>query len=183
MPDLAKMTKLDIAEGRHLPDDWGRCDVSRYDLGGSDHVGINFNYVTENVFCGSVPVSRADFDLIKAEGFGAILDLCGDNKKEAAMAEERGIAYLHEFVHDTHTPKQDQFKRIVEFIETEQKKHPVYVHCHAGRGRAPTSICSWLISKGHSTEQALEKIEKARGILIINDRQVLGLTTFEKSIR
>lgn len=183
MPDLSKMTKLDIAEGRHLPPDWGRCDVGRYALGPQTHVGIDFNYVTGNVFCGSVPVTEADMDLIKSEGFGAILDLCGDNGREEAMCLARNITYLHEFVHDTHTPKQDQFKRIVEFIETEQKKHPVYVHCHAGRGRAPTSICSWLISKGHSTEEALEKIEKARGILIINDRQVLGLTTFEKSIR
>jgi len=182
--EMAGMTKLDIAEGRHLPQHHGRYDVTKFYLG-LNEARINFDLIEGNVFCGSVPITEADMDLIKKRGFGAILDLCGDNSNEGEMAKARGIAYLHEFVFDTYSPKQDQFKRIADYIEAEQKKHKVYVHCHAGRGRAPTSIIAWLISRGKDVMPALNlvHIKRKSETLFVSERQLFGLKTFAQSIR
>lgn len=178
------MTKLDIAEGRHLPPHHGRYDVTKFYIG-LNEARINFDLIEKNVFCGSVPITEADMDLIKKRGFGAILDLCGDNSNEGKMAKARGITYLHEFVFDTYSPRQDQFKRIADFIEEQSRVHPVYVHCHAGRGRAPTSVVAWLVSRGRDVIAALDLVHDKRKseTLFVSERQILGLKTFALTIR
>lgn len=46
------------------------------------------------------------------------------------------------------------FKKVMDFHF--DKGHRIYVHCHAGAYRSPTFTIFWLISRGHTHEEACE---------------------------
>lgn len=180
-----KYTELEIAEGKHLGQPMrGSCPIEKwYPHARHSDVHINFDKITDFVWVGSVPITLADMDLIKKEGFQAILDLCGDQSQESQWASRRDIKFLHEFVHDGYSPTQAQFKRIVSWIaEQTRAAKMVYIHCHAGAGRAPTVAAAYLIAAhGETVENALAILRARRRCHIVSQRQILGLNTFHAS--
>lgn len=187
MEELQGMSPLAFAEGRHLDDDHGRYDVSRWYKNAPHEVTINFDKVSKGIYIGSVPVTKADVEKIASLGVAAILDLCGDSHGEGLHAKANGIEYLHEFVHDGYSPTQVQFDRISKWIEAHVKGgRTVYVHCHAGRGRAPTAVACYLVRfKDMETFHAVRILAEKRKheSLLVSDKQKLGLRVFENSIK
>jgi protein-tyrosine phosphatase len=182
---MENMTPLHVAEGKHLPDHHGRYPLGNMYLRNPDELTINHDKITASVHVGSVPKTQADIKRISALGFGAILDLCGDSTHEKAWAEAQGIDFLHEFVHDGYSPTQEQFRSIVDWIHAHAVAgRKVYVHCHAGAGRAPTAVTAYLIYASKlSTDEALGVLKEKRRYHIVSSYQKLGLRTFEQYIR
>lgn len=76
-------------------------------------------------------------------------------------------------VADNEAPTFEQVEKLVEFIDTENKKNnPVAIHCQGGRGRTGTLIASYLISKGDSFEEAMNKIDEKQLNAIKKDFQL-----------
>ena len=178
------ISPLEIAEGKHLGVEATRYPVGLWYKGREKEVTINYDEVIPEITVGSVPVTKVDMNLIKKEGFGALLDLCTDQENEARWAKERGIEFLSEYVHDGHTPTQAQYHRITEWIDEQIRAgRKVYIHCHAGAGRAPTVTTAYLVRyRGMTTDEALEVLREKRRHHIVSRYQVLGLRTFENTL-
>lgn len=65
---------------------------------------------------------------------------------------------------DTRAPTLAQLRAGVEFIEQEQRQHPVYVHCAIGHGRSACFVLAWLLHTGRAitVESGLEQLRRLR---------------------
>lgn len=71
--------------------------------------------------------------------------------------------YLRLLVSDDDPVPADDLQRGVEFIHRQiENGGKVYVHCGAGVGRAPTMAAAYLVSRGDTPQQALDRIRQAR---------------------
>ncbi len=182
---MSRYTELELAEGRHLPEGHGRFgkEAMAYYRKDQSYLHVNHDEILPLLHIGSVPSTRADFDHIRREGFDAVLDLCGDNDEEGEELRSRGMLFKRVRVHDTYSPTQDQFDEITKFLDgCAKSKAKVYVHCHAGAGRAPTAVLSWLIFSGHSVEEAVELVRRKRRVYFVSDRQMLGIRTLSNRL-
>ncbi len=69
----------------------------------------------------------------------------------------------------------------IEFIDSAIRDGGrVYIHCSAGVGRAPSMAAAYLISRGCSAEDALDRIRKVRPFIRPTPIQIQALEQFEK---
>lgn len=59
----------------------------------------------------------------------------------------------------------------------------VYIHCAGGIGRAPTMAAAYFISQGHTLDEAIALIKKARPFISITPIQLEQLKKFERANR
>lgn len=124
---------------------------------------LNFDYMSPLLIVGSVPVFEEDVKQMELLGVDAVVDMCLDNEHEGKMLAQSEIEHFPEFVPDTKPPSQDQLDRVTAWIDGFIKKgKKVYIHCHAGRGRAPTVACAYLITQGKSPQEAFDHVYKHR---------------------
>jgi protein-tyrosine phosphatase len=87
-------------------------------------------------------------------------------------------------VPDFYPPTIEQLREGVAFIEQAHADQlPVYIHCHAGIGRAPLTTAAFLIAKGLNSDQALAAIRRVRPIIDLNQRQLERLREWEQAHR
>jgi rhodanese-related sulfurtransferase len=124
---------------------------------------LNYDKILDRLFVGSLPVFDDDARQIAALGVSGVVDMCRDNEHEDALLAEYKIAHYPEFVPDTKAPSQDQLDRLTAWIDSYLKDgKKVYIHCHAGRGRAPTIACAYLITQGYAPMEAFDYLYKRR---------------------
>jgi len=147
-------------------------------------ITVNHDEVTHQIHVGGVPITDEDFAYLKEQGFEAILDLCADNPDEAKMAERVGMESYSTFVRDGFSPEQDQFDEAVGTLRRwAGQGRKIYVHCHAGAGRAPTMVAAYLISIGFPMERALALLKIKRRFHIVSEHQRQGLREFEARVK
>ena len=165
---------------------WGRMMVQEDARVCADRVTVDvIDEIVPLVHIGRVPVHSLDMDYLKGRGFGAILDLCLDSPLEGDMAKGRGISYHGEYVVDGTSPTEAQFVRVTEWMKEQAlKKKKIYVHCHAGLGRAPTVVIAYLILAGLPLFTAVGLVRKNRKSrqLEISMHQVDGITEFAQHV-
>jgi atypical dual specificity phosphatase len=145
---------------------------------------LDYTQMSPRIYVGSVPITDADMDFLKREGFTCIIDLCRDNEHEPAMAEERGIEYKVCFAHDQHAHTVEQLKAITKFIsERDKRGEKLYIHCHAGLGRSPTVMIAYFISLGIPLNVALHDVEYKRKTNFINGEHREKLRQFEAVVK
>ena len=73
----------------------------------------------------------------------------------------------------------------LKFIEDQiDRKHKVYVHCKAGKGRSATVVICYFIKHCNMTlEQAIKYIKEKRSIININPEQKEAIRQFEFNLR
>ncbi|MFW5746230.1 MAG: protein-tyrosine phosphatase family protein [Nanoarchaeota archaeon] len=77
-----------------------------------------------------------------------------------------GIRTLHLPTRDRKSPTIQDLERGVRFIAEEvESGGKVYVHCRQGRGRGPTMMLAYLISKGYDLDQGMHIIRKTRNFI------------------
>ena len=127
------------------------------------HGKINYDKIADRLFVGSLPVFDDDARAMAALGISAVVDMCRDNEHEDEMLAGYKIAHYPEFVPDTKAPSQEQLERLTDWIGSYiQDGKKVYIHCHAGRGRAPTVACAYLITQGHTPQTAFDIVYSKR---------------------
>ena len=102
---------------------------------------------------------KEDLQNLTQAGIKSIVCLLEDNSN-IQNYNEAGFKSLWLPVADDKAPSLEQVKKLVEFIdEQNQINNPVAIHCQGGKGRTGTLIASYLIAKGASFEDAMNKIE------------------------
>jgi atypical dual specificity phosphatase len=110
---------------------------------------------------------QQDLDWLRKTGIQAILSLI---ETEAWLEEyrEAGFKTYHIPIDDYHAPTIEQIHKSIEIISKDQ---PIYIHCHAGLGRAGTIAAAWLIHSGTPPIDAIRIVRQLRpGAVEVDDQ-------------
>jgi predicted protein tyrosine phosphatase len=139
---------------------------------------LQFCQVTPQLYVGS-QFNRLGKRMLERQGFNSSVNMRIEHD-DAAL----GLAldqYLYLPTIDDDAPTIEHLTKGVEFIHASiHSGGKVYIHCGAGVGRAPTMAAAYLISRGHTLDEALALIRKVRPFITITTPQMAQLQHFEK---
>lgn len=146
-----------------------------------EHVKINHNQITENLYIGTNQCCRQHFekDLI-SEGVEADISLEGEK-----LDHPWGIKYfLWLPTADKTAPTMHALALGTQKIAyCDANNIKVYIHCKNGHGRAPTLVAAYFISQGLKVKDAVEKIRKKRREIHLEPVQKATLELFAKNYK
>ncbi len=142
----------------------------------------NFSWLVESKLAGCArPESEAELDGLRSEGVKAIISLTGTPLYPEPV-NRLGFAYLHS--HISGAPSLVQLDEIIQFIEEQNaQSKPVVVHCAEGMGRTGTILAAYLVRKGMSADDAINKVREKRPGSIQNLEQENAIRMFERTLR
>lgn len=141
--------------------------------------GLNISPVTPMLFVGG-QFSARQWPAIHQLGVRAVLSLQAE--RADPFIEPFPIRSLRLLVPDFHPPTLNQLDEGVHFIaQAISDRLPVFVHCHAGVGRAPLMTAAYLMARyGIGSRAALTRLHLARPIIRPNRRQLQRLHEYEQ---
>lgn len=125
-------------------------------------VAMNFSWLEQGRIAGCRgPRSENDLSFLLSVGIQALVRLAHEEETGifTTDVESTGIEDCYEPVADWTPPSQNQIERIISFIHNAiEKGQPVAVSCGAGCGRTGTVLACYLVSAGHSAEEAIQQL-------------------------
>ena len=139
----------------------------------------DFYWIIKNVIAGMSHPGQDPEVLrqIKDMGVGSIVSLT-ESAPSPDLLRRYGLRFLHLPVTDFMAPRQNQIDRFIEFCE-ERDDHAIVVHCLAGRGRTGTMLGCFLVRRGLSARESIEKVRTARPGAIESFEQETAVYEFE----
>ncbi len=120
-------------------------------------------WVTPQLATGPAPMSYDHLEYLKAEGIGAIMNLCAEYCDLHSIESHKGFEVYYLPVEDEEAPQlkalEDALSWLDEAIYLGKK---VYVHCRHGIGRTGTVISAYLLRRGLGSKLVKEKIKGMR---------------------
>lgn len=146
------------------------------------YFGLNVSPVEPLLFVGG-QFRPEQWPLLHALGVRAVLSLQAEREDVFAGAPPAMALRLH--VQDFTPPTLDQLAAGVAFIdEAHGAGLLVFIHCHAGVGRAPIMAAAHLVaSRRLGSHAALARVRAARPIIRPNRSQVSRLREYEGHVR
>jgi atypical dual specificity phosphatase len=126
---------------------------------------MNFSWLEKGRVAGCRgPRTHKDLDYLSSSGIRALVRLTQEDIGiSVADVHASGLEDCHEPVEDCTAPLPDQVDRIVRFIVScVEAGKPVAVSCGAGRGRTGTILACYLIARGDSAENAMQRVIRER---------------------
>jgi predicted protein tyrosine phosphatase len=141
------------------------------------YFGLNLSPVTPQLFVGG-QFRPEQWPQLQLLGVRAVLSLQAEREDDfTGTPPEIALRLL---VRDFTAPTLEQFAAGVAFIEQAHGANlPVFVHCHAGVGRAPIMAAAYLVaSRGMGYREAIAHVRSARPIIGPNLGQVARLREY-----
>lgn len=148
----------------------------------------NFSFLVEGEIAGSARPGidgplKDDIEFLRSEGIDAIVSLT-ETPLPIDPRMGAGIAHRHIPVPDFQPPSISQMAQFTEFVRDHTDSGGrVLVHCHAGVGRTGTMLAAWLVSKGMSAADAIQRVREARPGSIETASQVRAVRDWEDALR
>jgi protein-tyrosine phosphatase len=140
--------------------------------------GVNISRIDDLTFVGG-QFRPEQWPRIRLLGIRAVLSLQAEYEDTFVGTPPERTMRLE--VPDFHPPTFAQLQEAVRFItDAHADSLPVFIHCHAGVGRAPLTTAAYLISRGATAKAALATILQARPIIELNNRQLALLLEWEQ---
>lgn len=143
----------------------------------------NFSWVIKEELAGSgLPTTHDEMEWVRSQGVKAVLTMTETSLPESWTTD---IKYMHLPTPDYGVPEVEDIDSAVDFMhEMITDGRPVMVHCAAGRGRAGTMLCCYLVKyKGLSAKQAITKIRRQRPHSVQSEIQEITISMYEKHLR
>ena len=124
---------------------------------------MNFGWVLNDELAGSQgPASLDDLSFLYSQGVRAVVRM-----EERTIAANTGNQFdlvdMFEPVPDFTPPELDQIQRMIEFIDQQTaEKRPVVVSCYAGIGRTGTVLACYLVHRGATPVDAINRVRELR---------------------
>lgn len=144
------------------------------------HNHLEYSRIQPYLYIGTSICCQYHFEQLIKKGIKADVDL-----QEEKQDKPSGVAsFLWLPTTDFTPPSQIQLTIGAHFIEDlVTHKMRCYVHCNAGRGRAPTLVAAYYILHYQLTpREAIRKIRKKRSKVNPNKYQILALEKFYKKL-
>lgn len=125
--------------------------------------GYEIDWATDHVAVGGAPLSYEALDWIKANGIGAILNLCAEYCDLHDIEAKHGFDVHYLPIHDEKTPDIPELDRAMAWMDEiigQNKK--VLIHCRLGIGRTGTVLYAYLSSRGLKSRLKETAIQKLR---------------------
>lgn len=142
----------------------------------------NFSWLVESKLAGCArPECEAELIGLRSEGVKAIISLTGTPLYPEPV-NRLGFAYFHS--HISGAPSLVQLDEIIQFIEEQNaQSKPVVVHCAEGIGRTGTVLAAYLVRKGMTADDAINKVREKRPGSIQNLEQENAIRMLERTLR
>lgn len=128
----------------------------------SSELSMRFSWIEDGHVAGCRgPHNRSDLEFLRSKGILALVRLAYKNETGMTkqVVEASAMEDCYEPVKDYTAPSQEQIDRVLNFMRSvlEQGK-PVAVSCWYGKGRTGTILACYLVSLGHTAEQAMKQL-------------------------
>ncbi|MFV9506377.1 MAG: protein-tyrosine phosphatase family protein [Oscillochloridaceae bacterium umkhey_bin13] len=139
--------------------------------------GLNVSPVDQLLFVGG-QFRPEQWPHLYAMDIRAVLSLQAEHEDQ--FIDPLPTRTLRLLVEDHTAPTLAQLAEAVDFMTVAHNEGlPVFVHCHAGVGRAPTTAAAYVaVRQGLTAEAAMARIAKARPIITPNPAQMRRLHEF-----
>ena len=124
---------------------------------------MNFGWVLNDELAGSQgPASLDDLSFLYHQGVRAVIRM-EDRTIAADSGTDLELVDMFVPVPDFTPPNLDQIQRMVEFIDQQTaEQRPVVVSCYAGIGRTGTVLACYLVHRGATAVDAINRVRELR---------------------
>ena len=126
------------------------------------------------------PSSAEDLLWLREQGIEVLLSLT-EERPRRDWVEEAGLLLFHEPLEDMQVPTPEQLDRAVSAIlRTTERNMAVAVHCGAGLGRTGVVLAAYLVAKGATARNAIDRIRGLRPNSIETEDQAASVEQYAR---
>ena len=136
-----------------------------------------FTKIERDLIIGGLPNNKKDFDYLRKEKVGAILNLCTEHKPNTELMDKYGMELRTLSTPDLDFPSEDIILSGLDFISQNVSKDiVVLVHCAKGRTRSALIMAAYLaIERGHDVESAISYLKSKRPLIKVSSKYIKRL--------
>jgi protein-tyrosine phosphatase len=129
-------------------------------------------WVTDQLAVGAAPMSYEQLDCLRAEGIGAILNLCGEFCDLHDIECAAGFEVYHMPLADEEAPELAELEKALAWLdEAIYLGKKVLIHCRHGIGRTGTVLNAYLLRRGLG-QAANAQIQTRQFFAVVDNQEI-----------
>lgn len=143
-----------------------------------------FTWVDEPLLAACAwPDSAEQLSWLRKHGTDFLITLTEENLPRNWI-DDAGLMSVHIPIDDMHPPTMEQMDHLISVIDkARDAKMGVTIHCLAGKGRTGTALAAYMVSRGLTADQAIDRVRDLRPGSLEVSEQEYAVHEFERRLR